>query len=105
MEGFINKQKGVYRSLIDANNRYALIPKLASNVHLVKENETTLVQRIEINDVLFSLPESDLGFLEDLKNNMSCRDLKEKHEMNEEDFWGILIPLWERKAIIFHDEV
>jgi len=32
---------------------------------------------------------------------MSCKELKEKHEINENDFWEILIPLWERKAITF----
>jgi len=59
---FINKQNEVYRNFIDTRKRYRLIPKLASNVHIIKEKETTSVQRSAINDVLFSLPESDLDF-------------------------------------------
>ncbi len=105
MTDFIDKQDKLYHAFIDIKKRAALIPKLASNVDMIKEKETTMIQRREINDVLFSLPESDLEFLEDLKNNISCKDLKEKHEMDDDEFWEIMIPLWERKAIVFQNEV
>ena len=104
-EDFIENQDKLYRDFLDKEKRWNLTPKLASNVHIVKEKETTMIQRRDINDVLFSLPESDLEFLEDLKSNTSCKELQEKYEMNNDEFWDIIIPLWERKAIVFQYEV
>lgn len=104
-DNFIKRQNKIYEYLIDTNKRLNLIPMLASNVQLIKNGKHTIIQRKEINDFLFSLPESDLDFLEDLNNGISCKNLKEKHEMDEDEFWEIMISLWERKAIIFKNEV
>jgi hypothetical protein len=100
-EHFIESQNRLFEHLENKEKRWELKPKLASNVRVVKEKEATMIQRQEINDVLFSLPESDLEFLEDLKRDLSCKTLQDKYEMNDEDFWDIMVPLWERKAIIF----
>ncbi len=101
IDNFVRKQNKLYSDFMDTNKRGFLAPKLASNLEIIKEKEATIIRRKEINDVLFSLPESDLGFLEDLKNNYTCQKLKEKYEMTDNEFWEIIIPLWERKAIVF----
>lgn len=104
-ESFVIKQNELYWNFIDINKRYSLIPKLASNVHLVKEKQNITVQRNEINDVLFTLPKSDLEFLDDLKNDLVCKELQEKYKMTDEEFWDIMNSLWERKAIIFNYDI
>ena len=101
----LKKQEKLYNCFLNKEKRLNLIPKLVSNIQIVIDKGNVSAQRLGIKDVLFSLPESDLEFLEDLKNNISCKELQEKHEMNEEDFWEIMITLWERKAIIFQDEI
>ncbi len=100
-KNFIHKQDKLYACYVDKEKRWNLKPKLASNTYIVKEKETTVIQRREINDILFSLPESDLEFIEDLKSNLSCKELQLKYGMNEDEFWEIITPLWKRKAIIF----
>lgn len=101
IENFVSEQNKLFNEFTSTNKRGLLKPKLASNTEVIKESQTTLIRRKEINDVLFSLPESDLGFLEDLRNNFTCQELKEKYEMTDDEFWEIIIPLWERKAIVF----
>lgn len=93
--------KNVHAQLIDSSKRNVLRPKLASNVDMVRNENEVLVQRKEINDILFSLNRDELGFLEDLKGLMTCRKLQEKYEMENGEFWDIMIALWERKAIVF----
>ena len=101
IDHFVSEQNKLYSDFINTDKRSSLRAKLASNLEIIKEKQTTMVRRKEINDILFSLPESDLDFLEDLRNNFTCQELKEKYEMTDHDFWEIIIPLWERKAIIF----
>ncbi len=104
-DNFIYKQDKLYRNYIDKEKRWNLKTKLASNAYIVKEKENIMIQRREINDILFSLPESDLEFIEDLKSNLSCKELQDKYEISDDEFWEIITHLWKRKAIIFQDEI
>lgn len=100
-EDFITKQDKLYMDLIDKEKKWNLKPKLASNLNIIKEKESIVIQRKEIYDLLFSLPKSEFEFLEDLNSNMTCKELKEKYEIDIYGFWEIIMTLWERKAIIF----
>lgn len=92
----------LYENLICSNERQFLKPKLVSNVNIINDDkETICVQRKVLNDVLFSLPKSDSDFLEDLKKDLTCKELQDKHEVSGEEFWEIMTPLWELKAIYF----
>jgi hypothetical protein len=91
----------LYKKWTNSSKKWFLKPKLVSNVQIRRNSDTICVQRRVINDVLFSLPESDFDFLDDLKNDLTCKDLQVKHKLTEEDFWEIITPLWELKAIYF----
>ena len=97
----INDFQNTYIKITDTRQRLSLRPSLPSNVDLRKNGDTVIIQRRILNDLLFSLPESDADFLDDLKNNLSCKELQEKYELNADEFWDIIMPLWERKAIVF----
>jgi hypothetical protein len=98
----ITDTKLLHEYLISPTRRMFLKPKLVSNVNIFREgDEIICVQRKIVNDVLFSLPESDFDFLEDLKNDLTCKELRDKHEVTTEEFWEMMIPLWELKAIFF----
>lgn len=91
----------LYHSWSCHSKRWALKAKLVSNVEITQNSDTVCVQRKVINDILFSLPDNDFDFLDDLKNNLTCRELLLKHEVTEEEFWEIMLPLWNLKAIYF----
>ncbi len=101
IDSVIDNFKNTCNNFYDSTQRFFLKPKLASNITLRKNKETTFIQRNILNDVLFSLPESDIELLNDLNSAMTCKDLQKKYELTSDEFWNILIPLWERKAITF----
>lgn len=105
MDHCINHFKKIHDQLHDISQSQFLRLKLASNVFTVKNGNMTFVQREMLNDLLFSLPESDIQLLEDLNSDITCEQLQKKNELNAEEFWDIVMPLWERKAIIFQNEI
>ncbi|GAB5473926.1 MAG: hypothetical protein Mars2KO_20250 [Maribacter sp.] len=105
IDSCIEQFKSIHTQLHDTSQRWLLRLTLASNVLTVKNESLTFIQRESLNDLLFSLPESDLQLLEDLKNNVTCEYLCKKNKLDEQEFWDIIKPLWERKAIVFHHEI
>lgn len=105
IEASINYFTNIHTRYTDFSQRSFLKPRLASNVEIRRNGNTTFIQRKVINDILFSLPESDLQFLKDLNSGLTCENLQDNYELNSEEFWEIMIPLWERKAIIFYYDV
>lgn len=92
--------------LEDKEDRNLLYPQLASNVSVIQSEDQLLFQRTTIHDLLFALPFDDWTFSEDLKQGqLNCSELQQKYQMDDQAFWEVLIPLWQRKAVIFKHEI
>lgn len=98
----ISSVTSVYKKLMNESDRGSLIPKLASNVALVNNaDQMILINRTIINDVLFSIPQNEKEFLDHLQEGvLTCKELWDKYDISENDFWDTIKSLWERKAII-----
>lgn len=101
LQTIITDNNELFGRWISSSQRWDLRPRLVSNISIIKSKTTICVQRRMINDVLFSLPISDFDFIKDLQNNLTCKELQIKHEVTPEEFWEIMTPLWELKAIYF----
>ncbi|WP_026808945.1 hypothetical protein [Arenibacter latericius] len=101
LEKAISNFKDKYGQIKNTSIRWALKPRLASNIRTVENGDIVLIQRAIINDLLFSLDKSELEFLEDLNGETTCKQIQDKYEMETNEFWDIMLTLWQRKAIIF----
>ena len=99
--GRIKHFKSLYYQLKDISKREGLKPRMASNIRTVESGDNVLVRRNVLNDILFSLDKGELELIDDLKGKMTCGQLREKYEMSCNEFWDIIVALWERKAIVF----
>tara|TARA_R110002126_G_scaffold291220_1_gene450981 strand:- start:5980 stop:7026 length:1047 start_codon:yes stop_codon:yes gene_type:complete len=101
VEKFIDESNFLYQRIKDSNTRNLLVPKLPSNVKIIRSAKTIFVQRDLIGDILFSLPQEDSNFIEDLNLDKTCLDIQRNHDISYEEFWEVLLFLWNRKGIIF----
>lgn len=93
----IKEQTHRYR---DENQKWEQMPRIASNIRFVAQNDAIALTRSHINDTIATVDPEDAAFLRQMDGSISCRDLLERSGMNAPDFWQLLDQLSSKKIII-----
>lgn len=95
---FINKIGGSYNN---QSGRWELKPKLCSNMHISYLGDQLHIKRAYTSDTICTTGNEDAAFFMDLNGENTCRYLKEKYKMEEEEFWDGIDMLIKNQIILF----
>lgn len=70
--------------------RKNLLPKLCSNMLLIRSGEMTLIRRTRLFDTLCIVNYEDAEFIKEMNGKNNCIDIQEKHNIGDAEFWQII---------------
>jgi hypothetical protein len=80
-------------------SRENLVPKLSSNMRMIKQGHALIIRRTGLHDTLCTMDNEEAGFLKDINGIHTCGFIREKHNLADNEFWEIIDILLQKYII------